>query len=245
MRNIKLVIEYDGGRYNGWQRLKSSGETIQGKLEHVISEMVDFPIEIIGSGRTDAGVHAKGQVANFHTKSNMSTKEIHKYMNYYLPQDIVIKEVAEVGERFHSRYNVKNKKYVYYIWNDWIPSVFHRKYSYHLVDKLNIELMKEAAEKLVGTHDFIGFSSVKKTNKSTVRTIQEISITKEKHMVKFIFIGDGFLYNMVRIIMGTLVEIGLKQKNISHIDEILEGKNRSMAGQTLPPQGLFLEEVYY
>lgn len=245
MRNIKLTIEYDGSRYSGWQRLKNSDETIQGKLESVISEMVASPIEIIGSGRTDAGVHAKGQVANFHTKSKMPIREIHKYINYYLPQDIVVKEVIEVPERFHSRYNVKSKKYVYYIWNHWIPSAFDRKYSYHLVEKLDIELMKEASKKLVGIHDFIGFSSVKKTNKSTTRTIKEATITNEGNMVKFIFIGDGFLYNMVRIMMGSLVEIGLKQKEISYIDDILESKNRSLAGKTLPPQGLFLEKVYY
>ncbi|SNS85956.1 tRNA pseudouridine38-40 synthase [Anaerovirgula multivorans] len=245
MRNIKLTIEYDGSRYSGWQRLKNSDETIQGKLESVISEMVASPIEIIGSGRTDAGVHAKGQVANFHTKSKIPIREIHKYINYYLPQDIIVKEVTEVPERFHSRYNVKSKKYVYYIWNHWIPSAFDRKYSYHLVEKLDIEFMKEASKKLVGTHDFIGFSSVKKTNKSTIRTINETTIAKEGNMVKFIFIGNGFLYNMVRIIMGSLVEVGLKQKEISYIDDILESKNRSVAGRTLPPQGLFLEEVYY
>ncbi|AKL93997.1 tRNA pseudouridine synthase A [Clostridium aceticum] len=245
MRNIKLIIEYDGSRYSGWQRLKGADETIQGKLEGVLTQMVGSPIEVIGSGRTDAGVHARGQVANFHTKSDMSLKEIHKYMNYYLPQDIVVKEVKEVSEKFHSRYNVKSKKYVCYIWNHWIPSAFHRKYSYHLSEKLDIALMQEASEKLLGTHDFIGFSSVKKTNKSTTRTIKEITITKEGNMVIFSFIGDGFLYNMVRIIMGTLIEIGLKQKKVSYIDEILESKTRSIAGKTLSPQGLFLEEVYY
>ncbi|MCC5908905.1 MAG: tRNA pseudouridine(38-40) synthase TruA [Clostridiaceae bacterium] len=245
MRNIKLIIEYDGSRYRGWQRLKNSEETIQGKLESVISKMVDSPIEIIGSGRTDAGVHARGQVANFHTKSTMSIKEIHKYINHYLPQDIIVKEVKEVSERFHSRYNVKNKKYVCYVWNHWVPSVFQRKYSHHIADKLDIGLMEEAAKKLVGTHDFIGFSSVKKTNKSTTRTIEEITIEKEGNMLKFTFVGDGFLYNMVRIIMGSLVEVGLRRKKISYIDEILESKTRSMAGQTFPPEGLFLEEVNY
>ncbi|SET34147.1 tRNA pseudouridine38-40 synthase [Natronincola peptidivorans] len=245
MRNIRLIIEYDGSRYSGWQRLKNSSETIQGKLENVLSEMVATPIEIIGSGRTDAGVHARGQVANFHTKSPMSIREIHKYMNHYLPQDIVVKEVKEVSERFHSRYNVKSKRYVYYIWNHWIPSAFQRKYSYHLVEKLDIGIMKEAAAKLVGTHDFIGFSSVKKTNKSTTRHIEEITINKEGNMLVFTFTGDGFLYNMVRIMMGTLVKIGLKQMDVSYIDEIFESKTRANAGETLPPQGLFLEEVYY
>lgn len=245
MRNIKLIIAYDGSRYRGWQRLTDSNQTIQGKLENVISEMTGSPTEIVGSGRTDAGVHARGQIANFHTQSHMSVKEMHTYINHYLPQDIVVLDVKEVAERFHSRYHVKTKKYAYYIWNHWIPSPFHRKYTYHLPEKLNLDLMQEAAKKLVGTHDFIGFSSVKKSNKSTIRTIEDISIIKEGNMVEFNFIGDGFLYNMVRIITGTLVEIGLKEKEITYIDEIFAGKARSLAGKTLPPNGLFLEEVSY
>jgi len=245
MRNIKLLIEYDGSRYNGWQRLKDSEQTIQGKLESVISEMVSLPTEITGSGRTDAGAHAKGQVANFHTQSKMSLKEMHEYINHYLPQDIVVKEVTEVSERFHSRYNAKSKKYTYYVWNHWIPSAFQRKYSYHLVENLDIRLMEDAAKKLIGTHDFIGFSSVKKTNKSTTRTIEDITIVKEGNMLKFSFTGDGFLYNMIRIIMGTLLEIGMREKQVSSIDEILETKIRSTAGRTIPSHGLFLEEVYY
>ncbi|QUH20591.1 tRNA pseudouridine(38-40) synthase TruA [Alkaliphilus sp. B6464] len=245
MRNIKLIIEYDGSKYSGWQRLKNSDQTIQGKLESVISEMVSSSVEIIGSGRTDAGVHARGQVANFKTKSNMTTKEMHKYINHYLPQDIVVSKVIEAPERFHSRYNAKSKKYTYYIWNHWIPSPFQRKYSYQFIETLDIGLMEEASKKLVGTHDFIGFSSVKKTNKSTIRTIEEITIVKEGNMLKFSFIGDGFLYNMIRIIMGSLIEIGIREKEISYIDEILKTKTRSIAGKTLPPHGLFLEEVYY
>ncbi len=245
MRNIKLIIEYDGSKYSGWQRLKNSDQTIQGKLESVISEMVSSHIEIIGSGRTDAGVHARGQVANFKTESNMTTKEMHKYINHYLPQDIVVNKVIEAPERFHSRYNAKSKKYTYYIWNHWISSPFQRKYSYHFIETLDIGLMEEASKKLVGTHDFIGFSSVKKTNKSTIRTIEEIAIVKEGNMLKFSFIGDGFLYNMIRIIMGSLIDIGIREKEISYIDEILKTKTRSIAGKTLPPHGLFLEEVYY
>ena len=245
MKNIKLIIEYDGSRYNGWQRLKDSDQTIQGKLESVISEMVGSPTEIIGSGRTDAGAHAKGQVANFHAESTMDLVEMHQYINHYLPQDIIVKEVKEASERFHSRYNAQGKKYTYYVWDHWIPSAFHRKYSYHFAEDLDIDLMKEAAKKLVGTHDFIGFSSVKKTNKSTTRTIEEISIVKEGNMLKFSFVGDGFLYNMIRIIMGTLLEVGLKERKVSSIDEILETKVRSTAGKTIPAHGLFLEEVYY
>lgn len=245
MRNIKMIIEYDGSRYLGWQRLGDSDKTIQGKLESVISAMLDTPTEIIGSGRTDAGAHAMGQVANFRTDSTISIDEMHRYINHYLPQDIVVKDIEEVEERFHSRYNVKGKKYVYYIWNHWIPSAFDRKYSYHYEDQLDINKMNVAADKLIGTHDFINFSSLKKSKKSTLRTIEKISIVKEGNMIKFSFIGNGFLYNMIRIIMGTLLEIGSGKKGSSYIDEIFEGKSREIAGTTAPAQGLFLEEVYY
>lgn len=245
MRNIKLTIAYDGSRYHGWQRLKNNEQTIQSKLENVISEMVGISTEIIGSGRTDGGVHATNQVANFHTQSTMTIKEIHRYINHYLPQDIVVKEIIEVPQRFHSRYNAKGKKYVYYIWNHWTHSPFHRKYSHHIVDELDIALMKEASMKLIGTHEFIGFSSVKKTKKSTVRSLHEITIEKKEHIVTFTFVGDGFLHNMIRILMGSLVEVGLHKKDISHIDEVFKGKTRSDAGITFPPQGLFLEGVYY
>ncbi|WFA09353.1 tRNA pseudouridine(38-40) synthase TruA [Tissierella sp. Yu-01] len=245
MRNIKILIEYDGSRYNGWQRLGDSDKTIQGKIENVITEMVGTPTEIIGSGRTDAGAHARGQVANFKIDSDLSLNEIHKYINNYLPQDIVIKQVEEAPERFHSRYNAKGKKYIYYVWNHWIPNAFERKYSLHYPESLDIVLMKEAIKNLVGTHDFIGFSSVKKSKKSTIRTIEDMSIKNDGNMLKIIFIGDGFLYNMVRIIMGTLLEIGTGQKNVSCIDEVFNSKIRENAGFTVPPNGLFLEEVYY
>ncbi|WP_303862706.1 tRNA pseudouridine(38-40) synthase TruA [Alkalibaculum bacchi] len=245
MRNIKLKIAYDGSRYYGWQRLKDNDQTIQGKLESVISEMVQSHIEIIGSGRTDAGVHATGQITNFHTDSKMTIEEMHHYINRYLPQDIVVKEMVQASERFHSRYHVKSKKYTYYVWNHFTHSPFHRKYSYHLPEELDVPLMKEAAEKFIGTHDFIGFSSLKKTKKSTIRTIDELSISSQDYLMGFSFVGDGFLYNMIRIIMGSLVEIGLHEKELSHIDKVLEKNVRSKAGITMPPQGLFLEEVYY
>lgn len=245
MRNIKMIIEYDGSRYLGWQRLGDSDKTIQGKLENVISEMTGIPTEVIGSGRTDAGTHARGQVANFKTKSNMDLKEMQEYINHYLPGDVVIKEIEEVNERFHSRYNSVGKKYIYYIWNHWIPSAFNRKYSYHYPQKLDIAKMNKACSKLLGTHDFIGFSSLKKSKKSTVRRIEEIKIVREGEILKFEFIGEGFLYNMVRIMVGTLLEIGSGARQAEYIDEIFESNLRSDAGITVPSQGLFLEEVYY
>ena len=240
-----MVIEYDGSRYKGWQRLSGNENTIQGKLEDVISQMLDTPTEIIGSGRTDAGVHARMQVANFQTTSSMHIKEMLNYINHYLPQDIVVKKIEEVDDRFHSRYNVKGKTYVYQIWNGKIPSAFQRKYSYHIPENLNISEMAKAAEKLVGNHDFLAFSSVKKSTKSTVRRINSINIERVDDMVLLSVKGDGFLYNMVRIMVGTLIEIGIGRKTPNYIDEIFRSGKRMEAGQTVPAQGLFLDEVYY
>ncbi len=245
MRNIKLLIEYDGTRYRGWQRLGDSDKTIQGKIEHVVSEMAKTPIEIVGSGRTDAGAHAKGQVANFKTSSDMELLAMQDYLNTYLPRDIIVKDVKEVPERFHARYNATGKKYSYYLWNSPVPSAFYRHYSYYVAEELNLDRMNEACQKLMGTHDFIGFSALKKSKKSTVRTIENINIQKEGDSLHFTFIGDGFLYKMIRIIMGSLLEIGLGEKEPNYIDEIFQSNRRSDAGMTVPAQGLFLEEVYY
>lgn len=245
MRNIKLTIEYDGTRYLGWQRLGDSDKTIQGKIENILTQMTRTKIEIIGSGRTDAGTHARGQIANFKTDCKMPLSEMIEFLNRYLPQDIVVKKLEEVSERFHARYNAKGKKYSYYIWNDRVPSAFERNYSFHYAEELNVELMNEACRKLIGTHDFIGFSSLKKTKKSTTRTIEEIAIQKEGQLIHFTFVGDGFLHKMIRILMGTLLEIGSGTMQLEAIDEVFESKIRSEAGMTVPAQGLFLDEVYY
>lgn len=245
VRNIKLIIEYDGKRYLGWQRLGDSEKTIQGKIENVLQQMTNEKIELIGSGRTDAGVHARGQVANFKTAVKLTTSEMIRYLNQYLPQDIVVKQAEEMPDRFHARYHVTGKKYSYYLWNDVIPSAFDRFYSYYLPQQLDIDCMQEAVEYLVGQHDFLGFSSLKKSKKSTIRTIDEISIDREGSLLHFTFIGDGFLYHMIRIIMGTLVEIGLRERSIESINHIFEHKKRQEAGITMPAQGLFLDEVYY
>lgn len=245
MRNIKIKIEYDGSRYLGWQRLGDSDKTIQGKLEQVISEMTGTVTEMIGSGRTDAGTHARGQIANYKTTSDMDLKEMQTYINHYLPQDIVVKELEEANERFHARYNAIGKKYCYYVWNNSIPSAFKRKHSYYYPESLDMDKMREACKSLIGTHDFIGFSSLKKTKKSTIRRIDEISIHREEELLVFTFIGEGFLYNMVRIIMGTLLEIGTGAREPDYIDEIFVSKTRSDAGITVPAQGLFLEKVIY
>lgn len=245
MRNIKLTIEYDGTRYLGWQRLGDSDKTIQGKIENILTQITRSKIEIIGSGRTDAGTHARGQIANFKTDSKMALSEMIESLNRYLPQDIVVKKIEDVSERFHARYNAKGKKYSYYLWNNAIPSAFERHYSFHYSEELDFELMDEACRKLIGTHDFIGFSSLKKTKKSTTRTINELSIQKEEDLIHFTFIGDGFLHKMVRILVGTLLEIGSGTLKLETIDEVFKSKIRSEAGMTVPAQGLFLDEVYY
>ncbi|MDA9472245.1 tRNA pseudouridine(38-40) synthase TruA [Enterococcus sp. 5H] len=245
MKNIKLTIEYDGGRYQGWQRLGDSDKTIQGKIENILTQITGTKTEIIGSGRTDAGTHAKGQIANFKTDAKITIAEIMDTLNHQLPRDIVIKKIEEVPERFHARYNAKGKKYSYHVWNDVVPSAFERNYSYHYPQELDFAAMNQACLKLMGKHDFIGFSSLKKTKKSTVRTIDELSIQKDGSLLHFTFVGDGFLYKMVRIIMGTILEIGAGEMSLEMIDEIFESKIRSEAGMTVPSQGLFLDEVYY
>ncbi|MEO1769753.1 tRNA pseudouridine(38-40) synthase TruA [Candidatus Enterococcus ferrettii] len=245
MRNIKLTIEYDGKRYLGWQRLGDSDKTIQGKIENIIKQMTGEEIEIIGSGRTDGGTHARGQVANFKTTSEMPLTEMIAFLNQYLPQDIVVKKAEEAAERFHARYNATGKQYSYYVWNAEIPSAFERSYSYHYPQEMDLEKMKEACRKLVGKHDFMGFSALKKTKKSTVRTIESITIEEEGNLLHFTFVGNGFLHKMVRIIVGTLLEIGAGTMKPEAIDEILASKVRKNAGETVPAQGLFLDEVYY
>lgn len=245
MRNIKFTVSYDGTRYNGWQRQDNTDNTIQGKLEQLLSRMTGENVEIDGSGRTDGGVHAHGQVANFHTNTTMSTEEIMQYMNEYLPMDIAVLDVRDASERFHSRLNVKRKTYCYHIWNSNVPNVFERKYSYQVTEKLNLESMKEAASYLLGTHDFKAFCARKKMKKSTVRMIEVIDFKKNGDMLVITYKGNGFLYNMVRILTGTLIEVGRGERFPLSVKEALESGNRENAGFTAPAQGLFLEKVDY
>ena len=245
MRNIKIIIEYDGSRYKGFQRLKDNENTIQGKIESVLSKMLDEHIEIIGSGRTDMGVHAYNQVANFKTSSTISVKKISDYLYKYLPEDIVVKEVKEVSDRFHSRYNAKQKVYLYKINNAKHHDVFLRKYSTHIDKPLDIELMKKASECLIGEHDFTSFASSKSKKKSNVRNIHSITINKNKDVIDIYVEGNGFLYNMVRIIVGALIDVGLHKKTPKDIKVMLEAKDRSKASDTAPAKGLYLYSVKY
>lgn len=244
-KNFRLTIAYDGTRYYGWQRQnKDQDKTVQGKLENILSKMAGEKIEVIGSGRTDAGVHARAQVANFHWNTKETAKYVKTYVNKYLPEDIVITEVKEESERFHSRFNVKSKTYLYRIHTSAEHSVFERKYVYHLEGHYQIDKMKAAAEQLIGVHDFKGFSS-KSVKKSTIREIYQIRIENLEKELNIYIKANGFLYNMVRIIIGTLIEIGLGEREIETIQDILNQKERVLAGVTAPPQGLILYEVEY
>lgn len=245
MRNIKMVVQYDGSRYKGFQRLKDNDMTIQGKIETVLCKMTDEPIEIIGSGRTDMGVHAYGQIVNFKTLSKDSTSKIQKYLSEYLPEDIVIKRVEEVEDRFHSRYNAKTKIYLYRIDNNKVCNPFTRKHSIHLEKKLDLELMKEASEYLLGEHDFTSFASSKSKKKSNIRTIDSISIQEKNDLVEVYIEGNGFLYNMARIIVGALIDVGHKKITPEDIKTMLENKNRSLSSDTAPAKGLYLYKVKY
>ena len=244
MKNYKFIIEYDGTKYSGWQKQGNTQNTIQGKIEDIIKKMTGKACEVHGSGRTDAGVHARGQIGNFKCETSLLESEILNYINAYLPQDIRVLSLQTCGERFHSRLNAKSKRYSYTI-SVGKPSVFKRKYVYATDKMPSIEKMQGAAQLLCGTHDFLGFSSLKKTKKSTVRTVYSIDISQSGNEITFSFHGSGFLYNGVRILAGTLYEIGIGTKDISDIKTVFETKNREKAGATLPPCGLVLEEVYY
>ncbi len=245
MTNYKIKVMYDGTKYKGWQRQVSTDQTIQGKIEGVLSKMVDSTVEIQGAGRTDAGVHAYAQIANFQLDTNYTPKEIMEYLNQYLPEDISVINCRRVNDRFHSRLLAKGKIYRYRIWNHSDKPVFERKYVYQLADHFDIELMKEAAAVLCGTHDFQSFTSAKKGKKSTIRFIESIQIEQLGKELVITINGNGFLYNMVRIMVGTLMEVGMKKRSVESVRDLLEAKDRSQAGYLAPAKGLALMEIYY
>ncbi len=244
MRNLRLDICYDGTRYRGWQRQNSTDHTIQGKLEETLSRILGEPIEIHGSGRTDAGVHAQMQVANFHCESTMSCQEILSQLRRYLPEDIGINSCKQVSDRFHARLNAKAKVYRYRLWNSRQPCVFERRYVTVWPQSLDVEEMRKASRFLLGEHDFSAFCTNKHMKKSTVRCIESIEIALVGAEMHITFVGDGFLHNMVRILVGTLVEVGQGTRKAESVKELFHGQ-RSQAGLLMPPQGLCLMEVIY
>ena len=244
MRNIKLVIEYDGKDFNGWQK-QPNKLNIQGEIENVIANITKEEVELTASGRTDAGVHALGQVANFKTNSQIPIEKFPIAINSQIKNSIRIKSAEEVDERFHSRFNCKRKTYRYVIDNSKYGSAIYRNLSYHVSTKLNVDEMKKAIKYFEGEHDFKAFKSSGTSSKSSVRTIYKAIIKEKDENIIIELTGNGFLYNMVRIIVGTLVEVGLGKIDSKEIPDIIESKDRQRSGKTLPPQGLFLLEVEY
>jgi tRNA pseudouridine38-40 synthase len=245
MRNLKMSIQYDGTRYKGWQKQKEGVPTIQEKIENVLSKMTGEDVQVIGCGRTDSGVHAENYVANFQTNCTFTIEDMLNYLYEFLPEDIVVKSMKDTTERFHARYNVKSKTYVYTIDNNKFRNVFSRKYSYHTDEKLNLNEMRTAAEVLIGTYDFQSFTSLKPNTKSTLRTINYINITENDGRIEIEVNGNGFLLNMVRIIAGTLLEVGKGNLKIVDVERILNEKKRSEAGPIAQAKGLCLKAVQY
>ena len=244
MNNFKLTIQYDGTRYKGWQRLGKGESTIQGKIENVLTEMAGKSIEITGSSRTDAGVHALAQIANVKLDGKVTADEVQSYLNRYLPEDISVVKVDSVHDRFHARYNSADKTYVYKIWNKGYSHPFLRKHSMHVDQPLDREQMKKASAYFVGEHDFTAFSNAKSKKKSNVRTIRSIDFSEKDGFLEIRIKGDGFLYNMVRKIIGTLIKVGLGEMKAGAIPGIIESKEREHAGFA-DASGLYLEKIEF
>jgi tRNA pseudouridine38-40 synthase len=245
MRNIKLLIEYDGTNYQGWQ-VQPKGPTIQGILEEKLGLLTGQPVQLFGSGRTDSGVHALGQVAHFKTQSQMDIRTIQRALNSLLPPDIVIQKVEEVGEGFHARKHSKSKIYEYRILNRNLRSAFQRGYAWHIPQKLDLTEMKKATQVLVGEHDFSAFRTVGSPTRTTVRRVIRAEWKRGRYgLIRFEIEANGFLKQMVRSIIGTLVEIGKGRIKAEDLRKILNSKERKGAGPTAPARGLFLKEVKY
>ncbi len=243
-RNYRFIIMYDGSRYYGWQRLPGH-DTIQGKLEAVLERLCGEPVEVIGAGRTDAGVHARQMAANAVLETVLGPEEIREYLNRYLPEDIAVREVKEAGPRFHARYNATGKSYCYTCFDGPVRPVFDRKYVYALEESPDLEAMREAALLLKGEHDFRNFCMNPRMKKSTVRVVDRIYIEREGDYIRFTFHGTGFLQNMVRIMVGTLLEVGWGHMSLARVEEVLHSRERQKAGPTAPAQGLCLLQVDY
>lgn len=240
-----MQIQYDGRRYNGWQRQGNTDNTIQGKIEETLKRILSEDVEIQGAGRTDAGVHAMAQVASFHTAQKEDVKKWQIELNHYLPKDIRILSMEKEQGRFHARLSATGKTYHYLIDNAPVSDVFARAYCMRVEAPLSVERMKRAAALLTGTHDYKAFCGNPRMKKSTVRTVDSISITKEQGKIRIEYHGDGFLFHMVRILTGTLIEVGLGKKEPEEMTEILESLDRQKAGFCAESQGLFLVGVDY
>lgn len=244
MRNIKLLIEYEGTKYHGWQS-QINALAIQDVIRNALKKLTDEDVNLTGSSRTDVGVHAFGQVANFLTESSIPADKFSHALNAVLPGDIVIKGSEEVDKDFHSRYNSKGKKYRYLIHNSIYPSALLRNRAFHVKYDLDADLMDKASKYFIGEHDFSAFKSTGSSVKSSERTITEATVSKSEDIIEFEIAGNGFLYNMVRIITGTLIDVGVGKIAPDDITAIIDSKDRKQAGKTAPAHGLYLVEVYY
>jgi len=245
IRNLLFTIEYDGSEFHGWQ-IQPNLKTVQGIMQKELSKLLRVPVELDGTSRTDAGVHAYGQRATFSGEFGIPTERILFAANNLLPGSIHISKVSEVPERFHARFDAKAKTYRYVIHNTQHRNVFDRNYCWYVGPKLNVADMQEAAGHFVGTHDFKSCQATGGPEKhSTVRTVMDLQVTSQDEKIIIEITGDGFLYNMVRIIVGTLVQVGLGRIKPDQIEGILQSKDRTRAGRTAPPQGLYLVQVYY
>ena len=244
MKRVLLTIAYDGTNYHGWQ-IQKNAVTVQQVLCEALEKMLGKTFDVTGTSRTDAGVHAREFTCHIDCDDNIPEKAFVRGLNSFLPPDIAVKDCIEVANDFHARYNAKGKTYKYYIYNSNEKDPFKMRYSWQIERKLDVKLMNEFASKLISTHDFYAFSSAGRTVEDTVRTISECYVTKENDDIVLTVSANGFLYNMVRIIVGTAVEVSDKRIKVEDIPEILSSKERELAGVTAPPQGLFLEKVHY
>ncbi len=245
MRNFKLTLCYDGGRYDGWQRQGNSDNTIQGRLETLLSRLLDQTVEVAGSGRTDAGVHALEQVCSFRAETEEDCGELLRAIRRFLPEDIGAISLEEAPPRFHARLNCREKTYVYRIWNSEAPNVFERKWMVCVPQPLDIGAMRLAAGTLLGEHDFSAFCARWRMKKTAVRTLRHVEITRMGEEIRIALTADGFLYHMVRILVGTLIEVGEGKRAAEDIPAVLASRDRMEAGPTAPAQGLTLWSVKY
>ena len=245
MRNFRLTLCYEGTRYRGWQRQGNTPDTLQARLEGLLGRMLGQEIELAGSGRTDAGVHARRQVCSFRAATDRSCEDLLRELRSYLPEDIGAFALEEAEPRFHARLSCTGKTYLYRIWNSEAPCVFERRWVYPFPTALDTAAMERAAALLTGTHDFSAFCANKHMKKTAVRTLRQIEIRRAGEELQLRFTGDGFLYHMVRILVGTMLEVGTGMRDAEEMPAILEAKDRSQAGFTAPAQGLTLWEEYY
>lgn len=244
IRNVKLVLAYDGTNYQGWQ-IQPNGRTVQGTIEDVLRRISQEAVRVVGSGRTDAGAHALEQVAHFHTNSRLDAATLLRGLNGLLPSDIRIDEVADVPLSFHARYSAKSKTYRYLVWNHPVLSPFYCRYAWHVARRLDIGAMQQAASALVGTNDFSAFRASSCTARHGVRTVLSCTVSREDGLIEVSVEANAFLHRMVRIIVGTLAEVGIGKRASANVAEVLRSCDRSQAGPTAAAHGLYLKKVFY